>query len=50
MGWDAWLYLGVTFVFFVLFAVIVFRTYRKGAKGEKEAPKYRMLEEDQEKE
>jgi hypothetical protein len=40
------LYLGVTITLFVIFAVIVVRTYRKDRKNEVEGPKYRMLDND----
>ena len=40
------LYLGVTFGLFVIFALIVVRTYSKKRKEEGEIAKYRMLEDD----
>ncbi len=40
------LYLGVTFGLFVVFALIVFRTYSRKRKKEGEIAKYRMLEDD----
>jgi cbb3-type cytochrome oxidase subunit 3 len=43
------LYLGVTVILFIIFAVIVFRTYRKDRKDEVEAPKYRIFDKDQDK-
>lgn len=46
MDWASIMYLGVTFALFAIFAVIVFRTYSKKRKDEKEAPKYRMLDDD----
>jgi len=39
-------YLGVTIGLFVIFAVIVVRTYNSKKKDQYEAPKYRMLEDD----
>ena len=46
MDWAALLYLGVTFGLFVLFAVIVGRTYSRKRKKEMEEPKHRMLDDD----
>jgi len=40
------LYLGVTFGLFVIFVLIVFRTYSKKRKEQGEIAKYRMLEDD----
>jgi hypothetical protein len=40
------LYLGVTFGLFVIFALIVLRTYSRKRKDEGEAAKYRMMDED----
>lgn len=40
------LYLGVTFGLFVLFVLIVVRTYSKKRKKEGEIAKYRMLDDD----
>ncbi|HEB51052.1 MAG TPA: CcoQ/FixQ family Cbb3-type cytochrome c oxidase assembly chaperone [Desulfobulbus sp.] len=40
------LYLGVTFGLFVVFALIVLRTYSKKRRKEGEIAKYRMLEDD----
>ena len=40
------LYLGVTFGLFVIFVLIVFRTYSKKHKEKGEIAKYRMLEDD----
>ena len=48
MGLAEFLYLGVTISLFAVFAVIVFRTYRKDRKDEYENPKYRMMDKDQE--
>jgi cbb3-type cytochrome oxidase subunit 3 len=39
-------YLGVTFGLFVIFVMIVMRTYSKKRKDEGEAAKYRMLDDD----
>jgi len=46
MDWGSIAYLGVTIGLFVIFAIIVFRTYSKKRKDEGEAPKYRMLDDD----
>lgn len=46
MSWDALLYLGVTFGLFLVFAVIVIRTYSKKRKDKLERPKHRMLDDD----
>lgn len=40
------LYLGVTFGLFVVFVLIVIRTYSKKRKEQGEIAKYRMLEDD----
>lgn len=40
------LYLGVTFGLFVLFVLIVIRTYSKKRKEKGEIAKYRMLDDD----
>ena len=40
------IYLGVTLGLFVIFALIVVRTYSKKRKDRGEAPKYRMLDDD----
>ena len=47
MGIAEILYLGITTALLVIFAVIVFRTYRKDRKDEYEGPKYRMLDKDE---
>jgi hypothetical protein len=47
MGLAEFLYLGITICLFVIFAVIVVRTYRKDRKDKLEGPKYRMLDKDQ---
>ena len=39
-------YLGVTIGLFVVFAAIVIRTYSRKRKDYMEAPKYRMMEDD----
>lgn len=39
-------YLGVTFGLFVIFALIVIRTYSKKRKNEGEVAKYNMLDDD----
>jgi hypothetical protein len=39
-------YLGVTFVMFVIFAMIVVRTCRRKNRKKGEAPKYRMMDDD----
>jgi len=46
MGLASVYYLGVTILLFVIFAVIVARTYNKKKRDQGEAPKYRMLDED----
>ena len=46
MNWDGLLYLGVTFGLFVVFAIIVIRTYSRKRKKTLESPKHRMLEDD----
>ena len=40
------LYLGITFGLFVVFVLIVIRTYSKKRKEQGEIAKYRMLEDD----
>ena len=40
------LYLGLTFGLFVIFVMIVVRTYSKKRKDEGEIAKYRMLDDD----
>ena len=40
------IYLGVTFGLFVIFVLIVVRTYSKKRKEQGEVAKYRMLEDD----
>lgn len=46
MDMASFLYLGVTFGLFVIFALIVIRTYSKKRKDSGEIAKYRMLDED----
>jgi cbb3-type cytochrome oxidase subunit 3 len=46
MDWGSIVYLGVTFGLFVIFAVIVFRTYRGKNKKKFEEPKHRMLDDE----
>ena len=46
MDLGSLLYLGVTFGLFVIFVLIVIRTYSKKRKEEGERAKYRMLDDD----
>lgn len=46
MDFASILYLGITFSLFVIFVLIVIRTYSKKNKAEGEAAKYRMLDDD----
>jgi positive regulator of sigma E activity len=46
MNASTFLYLGVTFGLFAVFAVIVVRTYSRKHKKKLEEPKHRMLEDD----
>jgi hypothetical protein len=46
MDWASILYLGVTFGLFVIFVVIVVRTYSGKRKKQGEAPKYTMLDDE----
>lgn len=39
-------YLGTTLLLFVIFAVIVARTYSRKQKEKRESPKYRMMDDD----
>jgi hypothetical protein len=39
-------YLGTTLLMFVVFAVIVVRTYNRKRREQGESPKYRMMEDD----
>lgn len=40
------LYLAMTFGLFIIFVLIVRNTYKRRNKDEKEAPKYRMMDDD----
>ena len=46
MDWASIIYLGITFGLFVIFALIVWRTYNKKHKNRLEEPKHRMLDDD----
>ena len=46
MDWASIVYLGITFGLFVIFAIIVARTYRRKSKEQNESAKYRMLDDD----
>lgn len=46
MDWGALTYLVVTFGLFVIFAAIVYRTYRRKNRKTLEEPKHRMLDDD----
>lgn len=46
MDWASFIYLGVTFGLFLIFAVIVVRTCGRKRKQTLEEPKHRMLEDD----
>ncbi|HKL24865.1 MAG TPA: cbb3-type cytochrome c oxidase subunit 3 [Desulfuromonadales bacterium] len=46
MDWASIVYLAITFGLFVVFALIVWRTYRRRNKQRLEEPKHRMLDED----
>ena len=46
MDWGSIVYLGVTVALFIIFVLIVIRTYSKKRKEQGEAPKYRMLDDD----
>ena len=46
MNLASFLYLGVTFGLFIIFLLIVLRTYSKKRKKQGEIAKYRMLEDD----
>jgi cbb3-type cytochrome oxidase subunit 3 len=46
MDLASFLYLGVTLGLFVIFALIVVRTYSKKRKDEGEAAKYQMMDDD----
>ena len=46
MDLASFVYLGVTFGLFVIFVMIVIRTYSKKRKDEGEIAKYQMLDDD----
>jgi len=46
MNWGSIVYLGVSFGLLVIFAAIVFRTYRRKNKRKLEEPKHRMLDDE----
>lgn len=46
MDWASVLYLGTSFGLFVVFALIVWRTYRNKNRTRLEEPKHRMLDDD----
>ena len=46
MDWASVLYLGVTLGLFVVFALIIWRTYHRKNKTRMEEPKHRMLDDD----
>jgi len=46
MDWASILYLGITFGLFVIFVLIVIRTYRSKNKTRMEEAKHRMLDDD----
>ena len=46
MNLASLLYLGVTFGLFVIFVLIIIRTYSKKRKEQGEIAKYRMLDDD----
>ncbi|MGD9019916.1 MAG: cbb3-type cytochrome c oxidase subunit 3 [Desulfuromonadales bacterium] len=46
MDWASIIYLGITFGLFVIFALIVWRTYSSKNKSRLEEPKNRMLDDD----
>lgn len=46
MGWASVFYLGTTLLLLLVFALIVLRTYSSRHRDRKEAPKYRMLDDD----
>lgn len=46
MDFGALLYLGVTFILVIIFAVIILRTYSRKNRDKNEAAKYRMLDDD----
>lgn len=46
MDWGSILYLGMTVGLFIIFALIVVRTYSRRNKEENEAAKYNMLDDE----
>ena len=46
MDWASIVYLGITFGLFIVFAMIVVRTYNRKSKEQNESAKYRMLDDD----
>jgi cbb3-type cytochrome oxidase subunit 3 len=46
MDWASLVYLAVTIGLFVIFALIVIRTYSRKGKKRMEEPKHRMLDDD----
>ena len=46
MDWASILYLGITFGLFVIFVLLVIRTYRGKNKARMEEAKHRMLDDD----
>lgn len=46
MEMGSLLYLSVTFAMLVVFALIVYRTYKPGNRDETEAAKYNMMHDD----
>ena len=46
MDLASFVYLGITFGLFVIFVMIVARTYSKKRKDEGEAAKYKMMDDD----
>jgi cbb3-type cytochrome oxidase subunit 3 len=46
MDWGSMVYLGVSFGLFILFGLIVWRTFRRKNKERGEAAKYNMLDDD----
>ncbi len=46
MDWASILYLGTSFGLFVIFALILLRTWRPGNRDKMEKAKFRMLDED----
>ena len=46
MSWQGIAYAGFTLALGVVFAAIIWRTYRPSRKGQVEAPKFRMLDDE----